>query len=443
MADINAYFGMRGSGDWSDDERPKNWRQKILELDPNGDTPLTGILSKTRSEDTDDPEFNWWEQSLASQAADLQGVGVAKDATGSTNYTSSDSVAVGGMLYAIVTEAALKEIREGHMVMLGYYSATTPDNDRRKRGIVVGRTANGNASIVAVKMLEADSASASNLSTANRIQVIGNVNAEGASMPDGIQYDPTKFNNYTQIFRTPLRFTGTALKVNLRDSNNYKRQKGQILKYHGLEMEKALMYNPAPSESIGSNGEKQRIAGGLIYWIKQYASDNVDNYYNSADVSASTTWVNGGQDWLDAQLEKIFKYGNNQKLALCGTGALLAIQTLAKQYGNIQLVPRDRAYGLNVREWITPFGSLDLMLHPLFSHEKTENRSMLIVEPEQIIMRPLQGRDTHYKEDDRLDKGGAGGVDGIEEEFLTEIGWEIHHPETMGYLTGLGVTHSA
>ncbi len=442
MPDAVGYFGMRGSGNWSADERPKNWREKILQLFPNGDTPLTGILSKTQSEETDDPEFNWWEEPLAGQAGDLLGDGVYTNQNLSTAYTSSDTAAVGATVYVKVSEAVCNEIREGHLVKLRYYSATAPDHSRDKRGKVVARNANGNNSMIAIKLREADSASATNLSTANRIMVIGNSNPEGSVMPAGIQYDPTKRVNYTQIFRTPLRFTGTALKTNLRTGDPYKRQKAQRLKYHGIEMEKALIHNGAPYEGTGGNGFPEREAGGLIWWINQYASTNVDNYTLSSDVSGSSVaWTTGGKDWLDTKLENLFKYGRNKKLGLCGTGALSAINQLATQYGQVNLTPQSRAYGLQVVEWITPFGVLDLMIHPLFSHEKSENDSLLVVEPENIKIRPLRGRDTHYKKDDRLEKGGAQGVDGIEEEFLTECGWEIWHPQTMGYFTGLGNTH--
>lgn len=443
MADAVGYFGMRGSGSWSADERPLNWRQKILQLFPNGDTPLTGILSKTASESTDDPQFNWWEEPLASQAGDLSGVGVYKDAALSSEYTSSDTIAVGGLLYVKVPEATVNEIREGHLVKLRYYSATAPDNTRDRRGKVVGRSANGASSMIAIKMRDADTATATNLSTANRIIVIGNSNAEGAVMPDGIQYDPTKYYNYTQIFRTPLRITGTALNTNLRTGDGYKRQKTNILKYHGIEMEKALLHNGAPYEGVGSNGQKERETGGLIWWLNNYYPTNVDNYTLSNDVVGSAvTWATGGKDWLDYKMENLFKFGRDRKLGLCGTGALSAINALASQYGTISITPQSKAYGLQVREWITPFGILDLMVHPLFSQEKTEQDSILVVEPENIKVRPLKGRDTMFKKDDRLERGGAQGVDGIEEEYLTEIGFEFHHPSTMAYLTGLGNTHA-
>jgi hypothetical protein len=52
------FLGMRGTGDWATDQRPKNWREVILHEYPNGSAPLTAVMSKLGSEKVDDPEFN-------------------------------------------------------------------------------------------------------------------------------------------------------------------------------------------------------------------------------------------------------------------------------------------------------------------------------------------------------------------------------------------------
>jgi hypothetical protein len=54
---MSSFLGMRGNGDWVTDQRPKNWRETILFLYPNGSMPLTAIMSKMKSEKTDDPSF--------------------------------------------------------------------------------------------------------------------------------------------------------------------------------------------------------------------------------------------------------------------------------------------------------------------------------------------------------------------------------------------------
>ena len=45
-----AFLGMRGTGDWVTDQRPKSWREVILQQYPNGSAPLTAILRKMSSE---------------------------------------------------------------------------------------------------------------------------------------------------------------------------------------------------------------------------------------------------------------------------------------------------------------------------------------------------------------------------------------------------------
>ena len=59
-----AIAGMRGTGDWGTDERPKNFRETILWRNPNGSSPLTALMSKMKTESTDDPEFAWWEEEM-------------------------------------------------------------------------------------------------------------------------------------------------------------------------------------------------------------------------------------------------------------------------------------------------------------------------------------------------------------------------------------------
>jgi len=87
-----AFLGLRGTGNWADGQRPKDWRESILRLMPNGDAPLTAITAKLGKEIATDAEFNWWEDELPSQAANLDdGGGVFDDSALTTGYTDTDS----------------------------------------------------------------------------------------------------------------------------------------------------------------------------------------------------------------------------------------------------------------------------------------------------------------------------------------------------------------
>ena len=99
------------------------------------------------------------------------------------------------------------------------------------------------------------------LATCDTVLIVGNINPEGGPIPDAIAYDPLKFNNYTQIFRTPLEITRTARKTKLRTEDAYKEAKRESLELHSIEMEKAYLFG-VRSESIGPNGQPERTTAG-------------------------------------------------------------------------------------------------------------------------------------------------------------------------------------
>ena len=48
-----AIQGLRGTGQFDTDFRPKNYRELFTLLEPNGNAPLNALLSMTSSEGTD------------------------------------------------------------------------------------------------------------------------------------------------------------------------------------------------------------------------------------------------------------------------------------------------------------------------------------------------------------------------------------------------------
>jgi hypothetical protein len=419
------FLGMRGTGDWATDQRPYSWRDAILRLYPNGDAPLTAIMAKMKSEKTDDPLFNWWTKGLPTQRATL--TEVYTDAALSSAY-SSGGVA-GSVLYAKMSAADAGHFRAGHQVI--FRLSTSYLYDINAKVVAVG--VNGASSYVAAKLLQADASSY--VASADTMLVIGNINAEGAPMPDAITYDPTKLYGYTQIFRTPLEITRTARKTRLRTGDAYKEMKREALELHSIEMEKAFIFG-YPTENTGDNGKKERTTGGIVYHIGAYsgiASSFVTD--TSAGVSGKT-WAAGGEDWLDYYLEKIFRYGSEERLAFCGSNVLLAINKLVKQGGNYTFTPKTGSYGIKVMEWVTPFGTINMKRHPLFSYEATNSASMLVISPEDLTYRYID--DTTFYDDPEKKNTGYTRRDGTKEEFLTECGLEIHHPSKFGWLHGFG-----
>ena len=431
------FLGMRGTGDWATDQRPLNWREMILYLYPNGMAPLTAMMSKMKTEAVDDPQFHWWTKSLPLQAGAV--TGVYTDVALTVAYVSGGTT--GDYVYVKMAEALVNEIRVGHQVSLRY----TSDYTMEVIGEVHARSANGASSYVKVRLMEDDDNSSSyDLSDCDRILIVGNINAEGVTIPDAVSYDPTKWYNYTQIFRTPLEITGTAMETRLRTNpQTYQELKREALELHSIEMEKAFLFG-VPSETTGDNGKPKRSTLGLINAIRggytgQGGTAGTVSAYNTESSYAGQTWLQGGEHWLDTQLETIFKYGKREKLAVCGSSALMAINRIVKAGGDYTFTPASGAsYGIDIVKWVTPLGSINLLTHPLFSQESTLTKNMVIFEPENLKYRPLRNRDTKFFADGMEKNTGWTRRDGLKEEFLTEAGLEYHHPIGWGYLTNLG-----
>jgi len=341
-------------------------------------------------------------------------------------------------VYFKMSEADCKQFRVGHQVLLRDASDFTVD----VVGKVTARSLNGASSSIAVKLLEADDNSSHThyLADVDVAMIIGNINAEGSTMPSGISQDPEKFYNLTQIFRTPLSITRTARETKLRTGDAYQEMKREALEMHSIEMEKAYLFG-IRTEGTGDNGKPERTTEGILTFIRENAAANVDDYSLNA-LYTGKNWddVGGGEDWLDAYLELLFRYGRQEKLALAGSGALLGLNKLARAGSHFEISTATKAYGIKISEWVTPFGSIYVKTHPLFSEEATLRNSILLLEPENLKYRFITDTKFFGEGGSTAAAGTNGGrVDGSEEEYLTECGLEFHHPSTMMFLNGVGV----
>jgi len=434
------FLGMRGTGDWATDERPLNWRQGILYLYPNGSAPLTAIMSKMGSEKVDDAQYHWWTKLLATQGGNFTAGTIYTNAALSSAYASGgvagETVYLKMPANSTASLCGVDEFRVGHQVTLRDQS----DYNMTVNGKVTAVQANGASSYIAIKLLEDDdNGSSTDLSDADNILITGNINPEGGTMPDAIAYNPVKWYNYTQIFRTPLSITRTAKLTKLRTTDSYKEAKREALELHSIEMEKAFLWG-IRTENTGANGKYERTTLGLINAIKDNSSSTTLDYVSDSDFSGQS-WIQGGEDWLDESLEVIFRYGGTEKLALVGSGAMLGIQKLAKTYGSIQLTPASKTYGIDIRTWLTPFGTIHLKTHPLFSYNAVDRNTMIVFEPQKLKYKYIS--DTTFYDDPDKKNTGANRVDGTDEEWLTECGLEYHHPTAFGYLTGFNQTNTA
>ena len=433
------FLGMRGTGDWVANQRPENWRQQILYLYPNGMAPLTAILSMMGSEAVDDPRFHWWTQEQTAVGGAVAGVFTLPDLS---NAYVTGGVA-GDVVYVQITTVLANRIREGHQILLRDASDYRVDVVGKITGVTRGTT----NSVLAVTLLEADNNSPDHdLSDCDTFKIIGNMNPEGGEMPDAIALNPTEVYNYTQIFRTPLSMTRTALKTKLRTPEQRQKAKSEALEMHSWEMELAFLWG-IRTQNLGDNGKPERTTMGVINFIRQYAAANCSDF-TLDPAYAGDDWTDSGEIWLKNILEQVFRYGASEKLCLCGSGFLLGIDALASAYGTslnvVTMAPGAKTYGMRIREWVTPFGSIYMKTHPLFSYDATTRNMGILLEPKELKYRYIDDT-TFYGENNSKDHSfgyGQRRVDGINEEYLTECGLEFGLAQKCGLLNGVGLNNN-
>lgn len=431
------FLGMRGNGDWVTNQRPENWREQILYLYPNGMAPLTAILSMMGSEKVDDPRFHWWTQEQTAVMGTVYGVYTLPDL--SVAYAAGG--VAGSVLYITILAANGLRVREGHQILLRDASDYNVDVVGKITGVTIGPV----YATVSVKLLEADDnavATGHDLSDCDSFKIIGNINPEGGEMPDAIALNPTEVYNYTQIFRTPLSITRTARKTRLRTGDQYQKAKSEALEMHSWEMELAYLWG-IRTQNIGDNGKPERTTMGVINFIRQYAPANCDDYTLNATY-AGQTWAAGGETWFKAMLEQIFRYGADEKLCLCGSGFLLGIDALAMAGGQVNLQPAQKTYGMQILTWITPFGTIHMKTHPLFSYDATTRNMGVIIEPKELTYKYIDDTSFYGETSNKTHPEGYGNrrLDGTNEEYLTECGLEFGLPQKCAVLNGVGLANT-
>jgi len=427
-------LGMRGSGTFTANEMPDSWRHGILRLDLAGDAPLTGITSHLKNT-RDKAHFHWFTKTLADIGADLSGSGVYTTPALSAAYSGSAAVD-GDVVYARITKDDSYNVRVGHIVSLRDTAAVgDPYNQAQDTvGKVVDVQRSSDAtSFIAVRLSENDNG----LVDSDRFVIIGNSNADGGPRPAAISRNASERGNYQQLWRTSFGLTGTEIREkDGRLGDTYAELKLDALRDHAIEIETSLIFGVKGIDTA-ENGQVERTTGGIIEFIKNYASSNVVDYSRSTDYTADT-WATGGEDWLNDMMELSFKYGSDkERMVFCGGSTLTAINKIASAGSTYTMTGGEAKYGIKVKTLECVHGQWHFIQHPLFSHEETMQKAALVMRPKDIEFRYLL--DTKHMKDDTYMKGGGEGIDGKREEFMTQGGLAIHFPETFMWLTNFGV----
>lgn len=394
--------GLRGTGDWGADERPKNFRETILWRRPNGSAPLLALTSKLKSQKTDDPEFAWWEEELNAIRVQInEAVGYATTIETFTidNGDANDLVA-GDVL---LVEGALTSSYAHEIVVVSSVTSTT---------------------VFVVKRGQAGTTRAA-LTDNTYLTRIGNVFSEGSRSPEATSRNPTKMYNLCQIFKTAYEITKTAELTKTRTGDSLKNDKKRRMFDHSVNLEFAFLFGKR-YETVGANNKPLRFMGGVLYMMSQYASSRI--------VAFTTTPTE--TTMLDAVFP-IWDYdtdAGSERIMFCGNGFLNSINKLAKNSGatRINFNGFVSVYGMRLQRWIFPQGEIYLRTHPLFNTHGRFTNDAFIFDPSAMVYRYL--RDT--KSQDQIQDPDEDTTKG---QWLTECGLEFNHVKTSIWLSNFVV----
>lgn len=389
-----AIQGLRGTGEFSTDFRPKNYRELFTLLEPNGNAPLNALLAMGSSESTDDPEYKNFRDELPDRKMQVNGA-VASTSTGTITIDASDDnkFAIAG---SIVINATTGEV----MHVTADTTATT---------LTVTRNIGGTSFQIA------DNA---------ELFVAGFAAAEGAGSPTAISFDATVASNYTQIFRTAFAVTNTLKSTYLRTGSKLDEAMTKALKLHMSDIERAMFFG-IKHEANGSGATPTRYTGGLLKSLSNVVDVTTD--YASYGGTAAGMMTEEGFDSL--LISNVFKYGSKQKIAFVGETVANQLQQIGKD--RWQPTSYDSAYGVNLTQYKTFAGDLLVHLHPQFRQVPGMKSAMIIVDFPYLNYRYLEGRDTQL-----LENRQAPDADSVKHEYLTECGLELLQDKVHAYVKG-------
>ncbi len=407
-----SFAGLRGTTDYGADERPKSFRESILFYDPQGSAPLTALMSQMRSESVTDPEFSWWEelnqQRRVVLTAAITTVGqttLAVSAGSVAGSTGAYSLVAGDLLMAEDSLGRAGLAAQEVMMVVSVASDTS---------LVVARAAAGTTAQASIAIGVA-------------LLRIGNAFAEGSSAATAVSQNPTKFSNFTQIFKTDYMITETDLKTKHRTGDPLANDKKRKMFSHANAMEYAYIFG-RKSETTGSNGKPLRTTGGILSHV---ASNRVTFGSGSG---GTVTWTE--DNLLDA-LAPCFDIAvpgvGSDRIVFCGNGALMEINKLTKNSTRTQINQEGtvKIYGMELTKLVLPQGTLYLRTHPMFSQHPQLTYSMLGIAPQGIRDRVL--RSTTFK--DNIQPNGADYKQG---EWITESGLEVNYEKLHFYMSNIG-----
>lgn len=378
--------GARGTGNISSAQRKIDMADTISLLEPDAG-PLTLLSKKAKKKAAVNPEFKWLEDSSEARFDAIN------DAGGYT--TSATSLIVdNGAYFAehyLVQNTRTKEVFR----VTGVSSNTLT--------VVRGLGNSGTG----VAMLDND-----------ELYIIGVAQPEGDTSRPARSSNPSTVTNYTQIFREPWELTETARSSdNEANPHDWNHQANKHGIEHAKDIEIALLIGKADENTAGS--QPRRATKGAIPHITTNVTAAGGTFSNTA---------------FNTHQRQLFRYGSKRKIAFASALTVSVLNAYAAS--KLQVRQGESTYGLAVTDYVSPFGTQNVMTHWLLEGS-VYGGYLVSLDMDEVAYRYLDGgvgdsRDTHIRTQIQ-----ANDADTRKDEYLTEAGLQFGSEKAHALVTGI------
>lgn len=248
-------------------------------------------------------------------------------------------------------------------------------------------------------------------------KIIGSRVNEYGGVRGGMRNAEVAMENYLNIFSDSVASTGRfQAGKNWTDGVDHASLVAQRIEELKLQIERYFLFAPVKGYATSGN---YRVTWGHGFLGR--IQSNVNSYSPTLD-----------EDLFDDHLKEVFAKGGSRKLHMCGSNQLVEINKFVKTRYELNPNPVTNIYGVNLKEYVTPFGIVDILWNPMLDG-KFANYGFTI-DVEKIRLRYMANDDKGSRAFRIEEDVETPGVDGKSDKLLSDVGIEIQEEACHGIL---------
>ena len=403
---MSAISGMLsiGAAGYSTNEWVSEYQESILVRNAKGlnvGTTLFGLMSQLKSEPSETVEYKWFERDPVTRIVYAQAA-VASAVTGTITF--DDNASPPKTVYGIVQPGVtLRNIRTGEVVLV---TSVTPTSSALCTA-TVDRGFDG---------------AAANIDDNDAWTVLTLAKDEGADPALAVFETAETKTNYIQTFNSTVflanAFKGSKLRTDIEGPLTERRT--QALERIARDIELAYLFGKAAAKT-GTNGNIY-FTGGIRAAVDATVTVTGGANALNGNGSSGTSLAN-----VNAWFQSFMTLGSDAKLFLCGPQTYATFSTYANSGTNgYRITGTETVFGMNITTVNTPFGTIDLAMHPLFKEIDDYNDWGVVVDLAMIVQKVMEPL---FLEPNIQTPG----QDSYKEQFRAKYGLKLKFAEAFGY----------